>query len=1351
MELKQMAEYKKSGNYKEIVQWAEGKDIGSIDNEEKLFFVAEAYEKLGMVEKCIQTYERGLHKFQDDLVPERLFHIYRQRNDAAGLERLKEWLEENAMSDDIVLLINFEILRIQKASTVELTDALKEYLEEYNDELYFLLLLELFVELRDSAQANRYLNKYQRLFVSKKYESYYKNISATILDGSMKLPSDSVRKLIYARTLTETEAEPKEASVNQGVIKPKSTAKPTQKVRIKTKNLVEALSSLVSSPKNKHQNLNPPSIDERFADVVGMAEIKDKLGNVYRTFRSQQLRKSNDFNSQLLTSTHFAITGAHGTGKTMLAEIIGQLLMDFGIRGSEEAVSIEARDFGANLQGINGLDDVTLIIDNLDRCMDPSGKYGEFTWQLRSFLIEHKENVSVILTGSKDAILKLYEGEREIRRLIYETLDIESYSSKELGEIFEKIAEAQKWILTEEALELVKKQLMKEKHMSIFECGNTMIEKLQDAAKRAADRMDELDDPTDEDMVTLLAEDFERSSVNASVPELLEKLENMTGLESVKEQVNAIVGKLVTAKNAEKAGSERTMSDQPLHMIFKGAPGTGKTTVARIIADIYMALGVLPGNEEGLVEVSAPDICGQYVGETAQKTMAVVNRAMGGVLFVDEAYTLTDNQFGKEALNTLLKVMEDSRDSIMIIFAGYVQDIDKLLDVNPGLRSRMPTHVMFEDYSEEELILIFRSMVEKDKRMLDRDTSDTIRELIRAGSKSLDFGNARGVRNLVGQVETALDERLFQMVASGKQPSINDYEIIRKEDIEAVLNHATDGSKTLEELLEDINGMEGLAELKIILNQTVNSVKAAQLKKEMGMEINSELDNLHMVFTGGPGTGKTTVARKIGHIYKALGILPRGNVVNECSRPELVGEYSGQTAPKVMDMINHSMGGVLFIDEAYTLSRDKGDTFGKEAIDTLVKSMEDQRGKFMIILAGYTEDMDNFLDQNPGLRSRIAHTVNFEDFSIDQMVSIFTSMANKSGYMLEPDAVGAVRRLLEERSKEKDFGNARGVRNVWKSVLGAVDERIVQQPEITQEECYTVKKADVEKLMPKTSEKEEKSVEELLDDLNAMIGLGSVKAKVKEIVDQAMFNKMAAERGLGSLSDHGSLHLLFKGNAGTGKTTVAQMLGQIYKQLGVLKKGTCMTYTRNDLVASYVGQTAIKTQECIDKAMGGIMFVDEAYTLAQGGENDFGQEALTTIMTAMENHRDDFMVIFAGYSNEIDALIDMNQGLESRFPKQNEIIFEDYTEEELLQIFIYQAKKKGMIIGDELHEALLQVIRSAKQNARSFGNARAVRNIVEAVDIRRKQRIMAMGSKSMELTNEEFMTVLLEDLVGIGV
>nr|MCR5626648.1 AAA family ATPase [Lachnospiraceae bacterium] len=462
---------------------------------------------------------------------------------------------------------------------------------------------------------------------------------------------------------------------------------------------------------------------------------------------------------------------------------------------------------------------------------------------------------------------------------------------------------------------------------------------------------------------------------------------------------------------------------------------------------------------------------------------------------------------------------------------------------------------------------------------------------------------------------------------------------------------------------------------------------------------------------------------------------------------ELLGNYVGDAAKNVGDAVKHSMGSVLFIDEAYQWSRQSGG-YGQAAIDSLVKLMEDNRDKFMVILAGYPKEMDEFLSKNPGLRSRFASQVEFEDFSLDQLVSIFRKMLTEKEYTLAEGADKAAKKLINDiRNGSEDFGNGRGVRKVVNEVLRAVDTRIARADTdtLTKEECLTVKVEDIESLLDKNDDTNEKSVDELLAELDAMTGLKSVKAKIKSIVGQARFNILAKEQGLEE-QGHGTLHLLFKGNAGTGKTTIARTLGEIYYKLGMIRKPDVVECDRSSLVAGYVGQTASKTTEVINRAMGGILFVDEAYTLASGGENDYGKEALTTIMKAMEDHRDDLMVIFAGYDKELDELVKMNQGLSSRFSKQNEIIFEDYTNDELTQIFIYQAKKKNMLIDEKLRPDIEKVIKVAKAATTDFGNARGIRNLLDAADANRKQRIAQMAASGIKPDKETMMRLTIEDL-----
>ncbi len=269
----------------------------------------------------------------------------------------------------------------------------------------------------------------------------------------------------------------------------------------------------------------------------------------------------------------------------------------------------------------------------------------------------------------------------------------------------------------------------------------------------------------------------------------------------------------------------------------------------------------------------------------------------------------------------------------------------------------------------------------------------------------------------------------------------------------------------------------------------------------------------------------------------------------------------------------------------------------------------------------------------------------------------------------------------------------------------------------------------------------EESLEELLENLNSLIGLKAVKQEVQQIINLIKVQKKGEE--FGEKLPPLSLHLVFFGNPGTGKTTVARLLAKIYKCLGVLSTGQLVEVDRAGLVAGYVGQTAIKTQKVIDKAMGGILFIDEAYSLThRKGETDFGQEAVDTILKAMEDHRDDFIVIVAGYPDLMREFVASNPGLKSRF---NQFInFEDYTPEELKQIFLFQCRKQGLSLTNECDEYLTQHFTLMYKNrTNDYANGRDVRNYFEKMIKARANRIASILDT---VTHEEFMTIMLSDL-----
>lgn len=261
-----------------------------------------------------------------------------------------------------------------------------------------------------------------------------------------------------------------------------------------------------------------------------------------------------------------------------------------------------------------------------------------------------------------------------------------------------------------------------------------------------------------------------------------------------------------------------------------------------------------------------------------------------------------------------------------------------------------------------------------------------------------------------------------------------------------------------------------------------------------------------------------------------------------------------------------------------------------------------------------------------------------------------------------------------------------------------------------------------------------------MEDLNDLVGLDNIKKDVANLINLVKMQKMRRDRGLKSVPV--SLHLVFSGNPGTGKTTVARILARLYKQIGVLSKGQLVEVDRSALVAGYVGQTATKTQEKIKEAMGGILFIDEAYTLVKKEGNDFGQEAIDTLLKEMEDHRDDFVVIVAGYTKPMEDFISSNPGLKSRFNKY--MYFEDYTKDELLTIFQGFCDKYQYQLDESAQKAVSEKLEQmTSEKKENFANAREVRNLFEKIIIKQANRIGAMEN-SEEMP--EITLILAEDI-----
>jgi SpoVK/Ycf46/Vps4 family AAA+-type ATPase len=526
---------------------------------------------------------------------------------------------------------------------------------------------------------------------------------------------------------------------------------------------------------------------------------------------------------------------------------------------------------------------------------------------------------------------------------------------------------------------------------------------------------------------------------SASIDQLLVKFDELVGLEHLRKEIHDHLDYIQFLKIRKEKGlvdNERIN----LHAVFTGNPGTGKTTVVKMLGSMYKSMGLL--SKGHVKEVDRSHLIGEYIGQTAPRVKKAIEEAKGGILFIDEAYALAresddSKDFGKEAIEVLIKEMSDGDADIAVMVAGYPTEMDVFLKSNPGLKSRFANYFHFDDYSPEELLeIVQRNAKEKNVKLSD-DASSHLYEQLMEGFRTRDksFGNARYAIGILSEAKMNMGLRL--MKDEGLNELTNEQlSLIQKEDIEKIFEqkskrkvHLQINEKLLQSALHDLDKLIGVNNVK---NEVNELVKLVRFYNETGKEVLNKF-SLHTIFLGNPGTGKTTVARIYGKLFKALGLLERGHMV-ELDKQGLVAGFVGQTSIKTEEKIQEAKGGVLFIDEAYSLM---DGAYGQEAVEILLKRMEDMRGEFAVIVAGYTEPMKRFLESNPGLKSRFDRTSFFEDYNEEELLQIAMGMFSEEQMKIDAEAMQFYKAHVSSvyDNRDKHFGNARVMRKEVQDII----------------------------------------------------------------------------------------------------------------------------------------------------------------------------------------------------------------------------------------------------------------------------------------------------------------------------
>ena len=533
-----------------------------------------------------------------------------------------------------------------------------------------------------------------------------------------------------------------------------------------------------------------------------------------------------------------------------------------------------------------------------------------------------------------------------------------------------------------------------------------------------------------------------------------------------------------------------------------------------------------------------------------------------------------------------------------------------------------------------------------------------------------------------------------------------------------------DETREIDEILKDINSLVGLSEVKDTIK---NLLKYLEYSKKIDIE---GFANLNMIFKGNSGTGKTTIARLLAELFYKLGFINENKII-EVSSKDLIGTHLGETAPKTQSVIDTAIDGVLFIDEAYTIMASKGGSnsnYPAECMATICRAIDLYKNRLVVIFAGYTKEMNDFINLNQGLMSRIGYELEFPDFSKDELIQIFEDEAKGNEFTLEDGVLEKVEKIIMKNKIGRNFGNARFVTNLF-------DKLVVTHASNNSDDknLKIITNKDIE-VFNETKKDRVRGVDEILEDLNSLIGLDKVKDTIDGFVSVIELNKK-----LNRTPDF-NMHMIFKGNAGTGKTTVARLLAEIYYNLGYIKNNKLVEVQSQDLIGEFLGQTGPKTQAVIESALDGVLFIDEAYSIMEhnGTNASYSAECVATLLKAMEDYQGRLIIIFAGYTEEMRRFRDLNPGLKSRIGY--EIDFPDYSIDELLQIYDKKVEEKGFKSDSEARKKVENILINAK-NVDNFGNGRFVENIVQKI-------IIEHAKQTKEITDTEKLLTFTESDVN---
>ena len=1075
------------------------------------------------------------------------------------------------------------------------------------------------------------------------------------------------------------------------------------------------------------QKLKDESGWKKLDSLLGMEDIKKKIKAYVKAFHNFKNGCDTSFNP------HIALTGHPGTGKTTVARLIGEILREEGLLNHGHLVETSKSDLVGQFVGETAIktSDVckqaqggVLFIDEAYQLCEENQQGGhgpdygrESIGAMLPFMTSSSKDSVFIFAGYPDKIdYFLNNGNPGLSSRVPYIWNIEDYKPDVLYQIaMHAIGDRE---VTEEFRTALRMLLAFKYGMrSSQNWGNargvkTIVENITTSYTEQ-----QKNGPIDVDCIPEEYMCHIKDISPEEEQEILRELDELIGLDEIKSELRSLVETVKFDRAWMRQNNCVASSAENMNFLFIGNPGTGKTTVAKMIGKILYGFGLLESPE--VLEAKAGKITS---GNAARNMTDLFDKAIGKVLFIDEAYSLIEN--GSAAIDAMTGALthEDYKGKMCVILAGYPAKIRALLATNEGMSSRFPNKIRFRDYTNEELWKVLKLMASRSTPIPTSFAEECHPYAIDYFSRISrdEFSNSREAENLLAKLENKMKSRVLSCPQTELTILPEDFDTFGR--IDPSLVEIDDGTtqKSPTDRLHSLQGMEQIKQqFEDYLEKLEYSINYPQ----------SSRFRPHIAFLGNPGTGKTTVARIFGDILREKNILKNGNFL-EVKPSDFISEHVGGTEEKARDKCEEARGGVMFIDEAHKLYQpeDKLD-HAQKALGVILTELE-SRNDTLYIFAGYSRKMQEFLDKaDPGLRSRIPNIFEFEDYTPEALTTIVRSKLRGLDTTPEFDKrlKLAVEHLYNMRNPS-NFGNSRDMETMAGDI-DALYRKLHKGCGPLDVDCIP------ERYLGSFREITPEREEEILSEMNSLVGQDRMKEQLKTILGNAKGQRKKIKRGI-SGNNVLNLTFLLVGNPGTGKTTVAQLLGKILYGFGLLSSDVVNIYTKDNIVSKYEGESLQNVTKMFDESFGHVLFIDKAYMLAK---DEHGREVLDQITANLThpNYKGKMAVVMAGCTDEISQIFNSNAGLSSRF--QYHIKFDDYTNDQLWIILEQNLIKEGVQASKEACKPYADAYFDEKRKTSDrFGNARECCNLQQQVISNQNNRIAPFDNE-----DDDFLKTIL--------